>query len=90
MGHLIYPMSTEEPAIAGTGRSDNRHLRDLAESIMRNLGDSSDNANESGSSELETTPKSSDVSEESQRGHSTRSAGKPRTGGRATACEVGA
>jgi hypothetical protein len=68
--------------------SGNRHLLDCVESIIRNLGDPSDNANESGSSGLETTSKSSDVSEGSQRGHSTQSAGKPRTGGRATACQV--
>jgi hypothetical protein len=85
MGYLIYPISTEEPAIAGIGYFDNRHLNDFVESIVRNLGDSSDNVNESGSSELETTPKTSDMSEESQRGHSSLSAGKPRTWRRATA-----
>jgi hypothetical protein len=52
------------------------------------MGDPADDANESGSSEWETTPKTSDVSEGSQRGHSTRRAGKPRTWGRATAYQV--
>jgi hypothetical protein len=84
--NLIYPVPTEEPAIAGIGCCDNRHLHDLVESIIRNVGDPSDNANESGSNELETAPKSSDGSEGSQRDHSTQSAGKPRTGGRVTAC----
>jgi hypothetical protein len=72
--NLMYPVPTEEPAVAGRGCGDNRHLLDCVESIIRNLGDSSDNANESGSRGLATTPKSSDVSEGSQRGHSTRSA----------------
>jgi hypothetical protein len=58
------------------------------ESISVNMGDPADDANESGSSEWETTPKTSDVSEGSQRGHSTRRAGKPRTWGRATAYQV--
>ena len=67
---------------------DNHHLRDLVESINRNLGGPFGDDKESGSSGLETTPKTSDAPEGSQRGHSTRSAGKPRTGGRATACQV--
>jgi hypothetical protein len=55
--NLMYPMSTGEPAIAGIGWVDNRHLNDFVESITINMGDPSDDANESGSSELETTPK---------------------------------
>ena len=35
MENLIYPMSTEEPTIAGIGLSDNRHLNDLVESITK-------------------------------------------------------
>jgi hypothetical protein len=64
---------------------DNRHLRDLAESISRNLGDPSGDDNESGSNGLETIQKSADAPEGSQRGHSSQSAGKPRTWRRATA-----
>jgi hypothetical protein len=59
------------------------------ESITVNRGDSSDDGKESGSRGLETAPKPSEASGESQRGHSTRRAGKPRTGGRTTPGEVG-
>jgi hypothetical protein len=83
--NLIYPASTQEPAVAGIGCMDNHHLRDRVESIKRNLGGPLGDDKESGSSGLETTPKTSDAPEGSQRGHSTQSAGKPRTGGRATA-----
>ena len=54
--NLIYPLPTEEPAIAGIGLFDNRHLRDLVESIDGNMGDPADTAKESGSRGLETTP----------------------------------
>jgi hypothetical protein len=54
--NLIYPVPTEEPAVAGIGCQDNRHLRDFVESITRNLGDPPDGANESGSMGLETPP----------------------------------
>jgi hypothetical protein len=64
---------------------DNHHLHDLEESIDVNMGDPSNDAKESGSSGLETVPKTSDALEGSQRGHSSQSAGKPRTGRRATA-----
>ena len=54
------------------------------ESIGVNMGDPSDDANESGSRGWATPQKSSDASGGSQRGHSTRRAGKPSTWGRAT------
>jgi hypothetical protein len=82
--NLIYPVSTEEPAIAGIGPSDNRRLHDPVESIIVNVGDLSDDVNESGSTDWATSPKSSDASERSQCGHSTLRAGKPSTWGRAT------
>ena len=56
------------------------------ESILVNTGDRWWNVQESGSNGLETTPKSSDVHQRSQRGHSTQGLGKPATRGRATAC----
>lgn len=84
--NLTYPMSTEKPTIVGIGRKDNRHLTDLVESITRNLGDLSADDKESGSSGLVTTPKTSEASEGSQRGHSSLSTGKPCTWRRATAC----
>jgi hypothetical protein len=83
--NLIYPTSTREPAIAGIGCMDNRHLHDLVEFIIRNLGGPVNDVKESGSSGLETTSKTSNASTGSQRGHSTLSVGKPRTWGRATA-----
>jgi hypothetical protein len=87
--NLIYPAPTEEPAIAGIGLPDNRHLNDLVESITMNVGDHSRNEKESGSKAVETHPKSSDVLGWSQRGHSTRRTGKPSTWERATPWEVG-
>jgi hypothetical protein len=63
---------------------DNRHLHDCVESIIRNLGGPLNDVKESGSSGLETTPKTFDASKGSQRGHSTLSGGKPHTWGRAT------
>jgi hypothetical protein len=83
--NLMYPVPTEEPAIAGIGWTDNRRLHDLVESIIRNVGDSLTDVKESGSTDWETNPKTSNAVGESQRGHSTRSAGKPRTWGRVTA-----
>jgi hypothetical protein len=50
--NLIYPVSTEEPAVAGIGPSDNRCLHDPVESIIVNVGDPSDDVNESGSTDL--------------------------------------
>ena len=70
------------------GCCGNHHLRDLAESISVNVGDSAGDVNESGSKDVETHPKSSDAPAESQRGHSSRRVGKLRTGGRATPEEV--
>jgi hypothetical protein len=84
--NLISPMSTAEPAIAGKGRKDNHHLHDLAELISENLGDHSWHGKESGSTDGATHHKPSNVPEWSQRGRSPQGAGKPRTGGRATAC----
>jgi hypothetical protein len=86
----MYPVPTEELAIARLGQCDNRRLSGPVESINVNMGDHSRNVKESGSSGLETASKSSEVLGWSQRGHSTPSAGKPRTWGRATAWEVGA
>ena len=54
--NLIYPVLTEEPAVAGIGWLDNRHLRDFVESINGNLGEPLVDVNESGSRRLETTP----------------------------------
>jgi hypothetical protein len=86
--NLMYPVSTEEPRYAGIGPSDDRRLHDPAESITANVGDLSGDVKESGSNELETALKSSDASDRSQRGHSSRSTGKPCTGRRATAYQV--
>ena len=68
--------------------SDNRHLNALVESVTGNMGDHARNDKESGSNDVETHHKSSDVLGWSQRGHSSRSEGKPRTGRRATAYQV--
>jgi hypothetical protein len=78
-------MPAGEPAIAGKGCAITTTDVVSFESINVNMGDPSDDVNESGSRGLATTPKTSDASEGSQRGHSTRRVGKPRTGGRATA-----
>jgi hypothetical protein len=86
--NLTYPIPTREPAIAGRGRQRTATYVISLESMAVNMGDPSGDANESGSSEWETTPKTSDASEGSQRGHSTRSAGKPCTWGRATPGEA--
>jgi hypothetical protein len=75
-------------AMCGDRLHDNHHLHDLAESTNGNMGDPSDDGNESGSTDGATRPKSSDASDGSQRGHSTRSVGKPRAWGRATAYQV--
>jgi hypothetical protein len=72
-------------AIRGDRLHDNHHLHDLVASINGNMGDSSGDDKESGSTDVETHPKSSDAPEGSRRGDSSRSAGKPRTGRRATA-----
>lgn len=55
--NLIYPVPTREPAIAGTGRWITATYVIALESITVNMGDLSDDANESGSKELETTLK---------------------------------
>jgi hypothetical protein len=54
--NLIYPVPTEEPAIAGIGcRITATYLISL-ESITVNMGDPSVDANESGSTDGETRP----------------------------------
>lgn len=68
--NLIYPMSTGEPAVAGIGYLDNRHLRDPAESINGNMGDPADDVKGSRSNGLVTVLKSSKASGGSQRSHS--------------------
>jgi hypothetical protein len=83
--NLTYPVPTEEPAVAGIGCSITATYVVSFESVTVNMGDPSDDANESGSSEVETPPKTSDASGGSQRGHSSRSAGKPHTWQRAPA-----
>jgi hypothetical protein len=88
--NLIYPLPTEEPAIAGIGWLENHHLHDSAESVIMNTGERTWDVKESGSRRLETTPKSSKAQVGSQRGHSTRRMGKLSTGRRATPGEVGA
>jgi hypothetical protein len=83
--NLIYPVPTEGACDNRYRLADNHHLSDLVESVKLNLGGPSDDGNESGSRRVETPPKSSDASEGSQRGHSSRSTGKPCTWRRATA-----
>jgi hypothetical protein len=56
------------------------------ESISVNMGEPMRDDKGSGSSEVTTPHESSDARTGSQRGHSTRRVGKPRTGGRAAAC----
>ena len=53
-----------------------------------NVGDPAWDVKESGITDVVTRPKSSNAQTGSQRGHRTRRAGKPRTGGRATPGEV--
>ena len=86
--NLIYPLPTEEPAIAGIGWVENHHLQDSVESVIRNTGELSENAKESERQENVSDPESSDVSVSSQRGHSTRRTGKPSAWGRATPGEA--
>ena len=81
---LIYPASTEEPAVAGRGRVITTTYMIPFESIAVNMGDLLGDVKESGSKGLETALKSSEAPSRSQRGRSTRRAGKPSTGGRAT------
>jgi hypothetical protein len=88
--NLIYPLPTEEPRYAGIGWRENHHRHDRVESVMMNTGERTWDVKESGIRRLETTPKSSKAQVGSQRGHSTQRMGKPSTGGRATAWEVGA
>ena len=47
--NLVYPVSAEEPAVAGMGPSDNRRLHDPVESIIVNVGDLANDVKESGS-----------------------------------------
>jgi hypothetical protein len=55
-GYLNYPLVGWDSAKSGLGQQGNRHLRDFVESVAVNMGDSSDDAKESGSRGLETTP----------------------------------
>ena len=70
--NLAYPVSTWELPIGSTGCCGNHHRHDPVESISVNVGDHSKNAKESGSTDVETRHKSSDVLEWSQRGHRVR------------------
>jgi len=46
-GYLIYPVGIRDTAKSGMGRVGNRRLKDLAESILMNVGGSYRNAKES-------------------------------------------
>jgi hypothetical protein len=81
---LIYPVSTEEPTVVGIGCRVTATYVIVLESIDVNMGDPRHDVNGSGSTDEATRPKSPDACSGSQRGHSTRSAGKLRTWGRAT------
>ena len=50
------PHTHSGAAICGDRLPDNHHLSDLVESINGNMGDPSEDAKESGSRGLETTP----------------------------------
>jgi hypothetical protein len=82
--NLIYPVPTEEPAIAGKGCMVTATYVIPLESINVNMGGPSADANGSGSTDGVTRPKSPDAAGGSQRGHTTRRMGKPSTWGRAT------
>ena len=82
--NLIYPVPTEEPAIAGRGCMVTATYVIPLESINVNMGGPSADANGSGSTDGATRPKSPDAAGGSQRGHTTRRTGKPSTWGKAT------
>ena len=82
--NLIYPVSTEEPTVVGIGCMVIATYVIALESIYVNMGDPLHDVNGSGSTDEEARPKSPNACSGSQRGHSTRSAGKLRTWGRAT------
>jgi hypothetical protein len=84
----MYPTPTREPRYAGRGCSITATYTISFESINGNMGELIRDVKESGSNGVATHLKFSDAPISSQRGHSSRSAGKPRTGRRATACEV--
>jgi hypothetical protein len=86
--NLIYPTSTREPREAGRGCSITTTYTTSFESIDGNMGELIRDVKESGSNGVETHLKASEAPISSQRGHSSRRTGKPRTGRRATACEV--
>jgi hypothetical protein len=88
LGHTWMTPSRVGSASMATGSSDNRHRSCPTESIAVNRGDVPWDDKERGSTGGETCPNSSNALGKSQRGHRTRSTGKPSTEGRATAYEV--
>jgi hypothetical protein len=86
--NLMYPTPTREPRYAGRGCAITTTDTISFESIDGNMGELIRDVKESGSNGVATHLKASDAPISSQRGHSSRRAGKPRTGRRATACEV--
>jgi hypothetical protein len=84
----MYPTPTREPRYAGRGGSITTTYTISFESIDGNMGELIRDVKESGSHGVATHLNSSDAPISSQRGHRSRRAGKPRTGRRATACEV--
>jgi hypothetical protein len=82
--NLISPVSTEEPTVVGRGGMVTATDVIALESITVNMGDPRHDVNGSGSTDEATRPQSPKAWSGSQRGHRTRSAGKLRTGGRAT------
>jgi hypothetical protein len=86
--NLIDPMPTEEPPVGGIGRritATYTSLQSAALGTWETLWTMRTSAEVGG---WKQPQKTSEVSKESQRGHSTRNAGKPRTRGRATVLEV--
>jgi hypothetical protein len=85
IGNTLWPVGDRDMRDRLRG---NRHLHDPVESIIMNVGGPIWDAKESGITHVGTRAKSSDAHTGSQRGHSSPSAGKPRTWRRATACQV--
>jgi hypothetical protein len=72
-------------AIGGERLVDNHHLLDSVESVNGNMGELTRGVKERERRAGKSILKSSDIRVSRQRGHRSRSAGKPRTGRRATA-----